>query len=143
MINCWINTNGECLKKPPVGYYAFIYKITNLDNGFFYIGRKAFIHNKKVKLSKKARKTSGTKKRTEKIQKESDWQNYFGSSSYLLEDLENNNYNCKREILKFCKDKISTSFWEMFYMVENRVLFRKDCYNGHINGKWFKGKIHE
>ena len=33
--------------------YGFIYKITNLETGKYYIGKKAFFHNKKKKLTKK------------------------------------------------------------------------------------------
>ena len=33
--------------------FGFIYKITNLETGKFYIGKKAFIHNKKKNLTKK------------------------------------------------------------------------------------------
>ena len=33
--------------------YGFIYKITNLETGKFYIGKKSYIHNKKKKLVKK------------------------------------------------------------------------------------------
>lgn len=140
--NCWY-WKGGCLPSIPSGYYGFIYKITNKENGFIYIGKKAFIHNKKTKISKKIKKATGTRKRIEKTQVDSDWKNYFGSSSYLLDDLEKNNYNCTREILKLCKDKTSLSFWEVVYLIEYDVLFRDDCYNGHIGGKYYKGKIHK
>ncbi len=36
------------------GHYGFVYIITNLETNKFYIGKKAFIHNKKKKLTKKS-----------------------------------------------------------------------------------------
>ena len=37
----------------PEDYTGFVYKITNLTNGKFYIGKKSFFHNTNVKLGKK------------------------------------------------------------------------------------------
>lgn len=142
MENCW-ELNGKCLTEIPEDYIGFIYKITNNTNGWIYIGKKVFQHSQKVKLSKKARKESGTRKRIERRKKDSGWLDYFGSSEFLLKDLEENSFNCTREVLKLCKDKSSLTFWEIALMVENKVLFRDDCYNGNINGKIFKGRVHE
>ena len=140
--NCWVLPSGECCDTPPEGFYGFIYKITNLENDWIYIGRKAFEHSQKKAISKKARKLSGTRKRVEKVKKDSGWLDYFGSSEYLTKDLEANGYNCKREILKLCKDKTSLNFWEVAYMIEHKVLFRNDCYNGSIGGKYYKNRVH-
>lgn len=143
MQGCWIY-QGECLETPPEGFYGFIYKIT--DNlGKVYFGKKAFEHNQKKVISKKARKESGTRKRIEKVKKDSGWLTYYGSSKPFLEYLDefpNRRDMCKREIVKFCKDKASLSYWEMVIMVRENVLFRDDCWNGNISGKYFKGKIH-
>lgn len=140
--NCW-TLEGECIYSPPDGYLGYIYKITNLSNGWIYIGRKVFEHTKKVKISKKVKKETGTRKRVTKVNKDSGWLDYFGSSEFLKKDLEENGYNCKREILKLCKDKISLNFWEVAYMIKEEVLFRDDCYNGSISGKFYKGRVHK
>lgn len=142
MENCWMLEGEKCLEFSP-SWYGFVYKITNLDNGWIYIGRKAFEHSQKKTISKKARKLSGSRKRVERVKKDSGWQDYFGSSEYLLKDLEENGYNCKREILKLCKDKVSLNYHEIVYMIKENVLFRNDCYNGSVGGKWFKNKVHE
>lgn len=143
MDNCWI-MNGKCLSTPPEGYYGFIYKITD-NEGRVYFGKKAFEHNKKTKLSKKARKA--TRKRISRTKVDSGWLDYYGSSKFLiayLDEKPNVRYGlCEREIIKLCKDKASLSYWEMVTLVQNNVLFRNDCWNGHISGKYFKGKIHE
>ena len=40
----------------PEDYLGFVYKITNLTDGKFYIGKKYFWYNKKKKLTKKVEK---------------------------------------------------------------------------------------
>lgn len=143
MENCWL-MNGKCLSTPPEGYYGFIYCVTD-PYGKKYWGKKAFEHSQKKMISKKARKLSGTRKRVEKVKKDSGWSTYYGSCKPLLEMLEQGNlYDyCKREIIKLCKDRQSLAYWEMAIMVQENVLFRDDCWNGNISGKFFKGKIHE
>lgn len=142
MENCWIY-QGECLYEPPSGFYGFIYKITD-DLGRVYWGKKAFFHSQKKKITKKVIKETKTRKRVERVQKDSEWLGYWGSSKALLEyitEIESTQF-FKREIIKLCKDKVSLSYWEMVTLVQNDVLFRDDCWNGNISGKYFKGKIH-
>lgn len=127
------------------GYYGFIYKITLPDNTV-YFGKKAFVHSVKKKISKRARKLSGSKKRIERTKKDSGWIDYWGSSKPLLEHFEKYpevKEKSKREIIKLCKDKISLNYWEIAILIREKVLFRDDCWNGNIAGKYFKGKIHE
>jgi hypothetical protein len=140
--SCWIY-QGECLRTPPLDYYGFVYKITD-PYGKIYIGKKAFSHNQKKKISKKVRKVTKTRKRVERIKKDSGWLGYYGSSKPLLEMLEQGNLHnyCKREIVKLCENRQSLAYWEMAIMVQENVLFRDDCWNGNISGKFFKGKIH-
>lgn len=143
MNNCWVY-QGECLYEPPSGFYGFIYKITDLY-GKVYFGKKAFEHNQKKVISKKARKLSGSRKRVERVKKDSGWLDYWGSSKPLIAFLESSFSHdlCKREIIKLCKDKASLAYWEMAIMVQENVLFRDDCWNANISGKFYKGKIHE
>lgn len=142
MENCWIY-EGECLTSPPLGYYGYIYCITD-DKGKNYFGKKAFEHSQKKKISKKARKKSGSRKRIERVKKDSGWLDYWGSSKPLLEYIENRGgtHGFKREILKLCKDKTNLSYWELVVQIYNNVLFI-DTWNSNIGGKYFKGKIHE
>lgn len=145
MDNCWLLPSGECCYTPPEGFYGFIYKI-QLADGNIYIGKKAFEHSAKKTISKKVRKLTKTRKRTERVKKDSGWLEYWGSSKPLLEWLEKNPVIkdfSKRYILKLCKDKASLAYWEMVTLVQENVLFRDDCWNGNISGKFFKGKIHE
>lgn len=143
MNNCWI-MNDKCFTSPSKDWYGFIYKITD-PYGKVYFGKKAFEHKQKKVLSKKARKLSGTRKRIERTTKDSGWLNYWGSSRPFLEFLESSKCHnfCTREIIKLCKDKSSLAYWEMAIMVQENVLFREDCWNANISGRYFKGKIKE
>src|SRR5688572_16447177 len=99
----------------PQDYYGFIYIITD-DTGKWYIGKKAFSHRKKTKLSKKAR--IGTRKRINISYKDSGWIDYWGSCRPLLEyiELRGGTQGFKRVILKLCKDRSSWSYWEIDYL---------------------------
>ena len=131
---------GKLLKDVPEGIYGFIYVITD-NTGKKYWGKKAFTHKKKTKLSKKAR--VGTRKRYNIGTVDSGWNNYWGSSKPLLEYISHNGTKgFKREILYLCKDRASLAYWEVVTLIENKVLFRDDCWNGNVCGKYFKGKIH-
>ena len=140
--NCWM-LQGECCFEPPSGYYGFIYKITD-DQGRVYFGKKAFFHNQKKKITKKVIKATKTRKRVERVQKDSEWLSYWGSCKPLLqymEDFPSRISQYKREILVLCKDKANLSYWEMVVLVKENVLFRGDCWNSNVSGKYFKGKI--
>ncbi len=135
---------GVLLETPPEGAYGFIYKITD-GLGRVYFGKKSFEHSKKKVLSKKARKLAKTRKRIEKTKVDSGWMDYWGSSKPFLSYLDefpNRRNMCKREILRFCNDKVSLSYHETRTLIYENVLFRDDCWNGNIAGKYFKGKIH-
>src|SRR6478735_2824340 len=121
--NCWM-LQGECCFEPPSGYYGFIYKITD-DQGRVYFGKKAFFHNQKKKITKKVIKATKTRKRVERV----------------MEDFPSRISQYKREILVLCKDKANLSYWEMVVLVKENVLFRGDCWNSNVSGKYFKGKI--
>ena len=141
-MSCWVY-EGECLETPPEGYYGFIYMIVD-DTGKQYIGKKAFVHNVKKTLSKRARsKAENPRLRVSRLTKDSGWLDYWGSCKPLLEYIkEKGTEGFERGILKLCKDKQSLAYWELAFLVKKEVLFR-DTWNGNISGKFFKNKIHE
>lgn len=104
-------------------YYGFIYEIENLINGRKYIGRKFFTKAgyKQVKGKRK------------KIRKESDWEDYFGSSNILKEDVEQlGAENFKRTILRFCKTRGECNYWEAKIILEKDAILDKNYYNESI-----------
>lgn len=124
---------------------GFVYLITNITTGKMYVGKKlakfAKTSYKVVKLK------NGTKKRKKiKSKIDSDWQQYYGSSPNLTEDINKlGNDNFKREILYYCKSKAECSYIEAREQFSRRVLESDDYYNGHIqvrvHGSHIKNKL--
>lgn len=137
--NCWFWKN-KCLKNPPDGYYGFTYFITDKkNNNKIYVGKKAFTHKSKKVLSKKAKQLPENKgKRVIRGTKDSGWQNYFGSSKELLEQVKlHGEHNFKREILEFAVSKSDLTLKEIEAQVKYNVL-RVDSYNLWIGGRVYK-----
>ena len=138
MINKWLSWNVIDSTK----YFGFVYKITNLKTGKFYIGKKVFWNNKKHKLTRKqlAEQTGpGRKPVYEVIRTESDWQKYWGSNKQLLADVkEYGEENFDRWILTQCKTKKQLTYWEMHHQCKEEVLIGTHrSYNDNILGKFF------
>ena len=137
--------NGNAVSELPEDAVGFVYLITNTANGKMYVGKKlakfAKTTYKVVKLK------NGTKKRKKiKSKIDSDWQQYYGSSPNLTEDINQiGTGNFKREILYYCKSKAECSYIEAREQFSRRVLESDDYYNGHIqvrvHGSHIKNKI--
>jgi dissimilatory sulfite reductase (desulfoviridin) alpha/beta subunit len=122
----WIYDNNEFGTDDIGDYYGFIYRITNLINGHDYVGRKYFKTKKKLKPLK-----GRVNKRIKVV--ETDWQDYWGSSKRLLEDIEELGIeNFKREIICLCKARGETNYMEAKIQFDEDVLLREDNYNGII-----------
>ena len=126
----------------PEDNFGFVYKITNLTDGKFYIGKKVFWNNKKHKLTKKqlAEQTGPGRKPTfEVIKTESDWQTYWGSNKQLLVDVKelgSSYFECL--ILQVCKTKKQLTYYEMHYQCKFECLVSPSLsYNDNILGKFF------
>lgn len=116
---------------------GFVYKITNLKTGEFYIGKKSLYSNIKKKIGVREKQATKTRKTFHRIRKESDWQKYYGSSKDLLEDIQRlGKEHFKREILELCCSKKYLSYAEFAYQVKLDVLKTKS-YNGNILGRWY------
>lgn len=119
--------NGNPVDEPPEKQVGFIYRITRLDTGRQYIG-------KKLLQFKRTKQVKGVKK---KMMVESDWKTYFGSNQTLKDEvalLGTNKF--KREIIKFCYSKSECNYEETRYIMEERAMFSDDYYN-----EWFSCKI--
>jgi len=128
--------NGKEFTIDDVGdYYGFIYRITNLDNGHDYIGRKYF------KSKRKLQPLKGRKNKRHKIV-DTDWQTYYGSSNRLLADIELlGKDHFKREIILLCDTRGETNYREAEIQFKERVLLREDNYNGIIAIKLGVGSV--
>jgi hypothetical protein len=122
----WIYEGEEFIPEMVGDWYGFVYRITNLRNGHDYVGRKYFKTKRKLKPLK------GRKNKRIRIV-ETDWQDYYGSSKRLLEDIDKlGKDNFKREIIELCKTRGNTNYAELVWQVNEKVLLREDNYNGII-----------
>lgn len=116
---------------------GFVYMITNLKTGKFYIGKKQVYSNRKTRISKKEKTAAGTRKIFKVVTKESNWLSYYGSSKELTEDIKKlGTKNFSREIIELCYTKKYLSYAEFEWQVKLNVL-KVDSYNGNILGRWF------
>lgn len=147
---------GKELKESLEGYYGFIYRIvfhgkhipskerSTLDYpiGAIYIGKKAFAHSRKVKLSKKAKLLPQNKgKRILKTTKDSGWRDYYGSAVKLKAFIELvGKENFSREILHFTKTKARNTYMELKEQMDHRVL-EVPSFNEWVGGKVWKYQL--
>lgn len=119
--------NGDPIDTIPDEYEGFVYLITNLTTGQKYIGKKLA----KFKTTKPPLKGKKNKRRG---YKESDWQDYWGSSDRLNADVTAQGpENFTREILYLCKSRAEMSYIEAREQFDRRVLETDEYYNGIIN----------
>ena len=131
MTNSWTHNNEVILSidDMPKTTIGFVYKITNITNNKWYIGRK-------LTTSAATKVVKGKKK---KIRKESDWVDYWSSSPVLLAEIEEKGIsNYKREILMFVNTKASLTYTEEYCLFKTGALFDPNCYNGNIRAKIMK-----
>jgi hypothetical protein len=108
-------------------YQGFVYEITNSTNGRIYIGQKNFWRT--VKLKPLKGKTNRRHRR-----EATDWQEYYGSSTELLADVETLGPDqFHRRILYMCENKNQMNYFEAREQFQRDVLLDSRYYNGIIN----------
>ena len=131
--NAWTYQGSTFTSDDINSFFGFVYRITNLQSGKQYIGRKYFWQK---------RKPRGGKRR---VTSESDWKRYYGSSEELKRDrklLGNDLF--KREILSLHKSKGLTNFEETRQLFLNNVLTEAMTdgspayYNSNILGRYMR-----
>ena len=128
----WLYNDKELTDEDIKGHYGFIYQIDNLIDGRSYIGRKYFTKAGTKQVKGKKRKT----------RKESDWKDYYGSSPRLLEDIERlGKDNFKRSIIRLCKTRGETNYWEAKLQFKFEVLESDKYYNDNILVKFTRRNI--
>ena len=118
-------------------FFGFVYRITNLQSGKQYIGRKYFTQR---------RKPRGGKRR---VTSESDWKKYYGSSDELKADRKLLGDNLfKREIISLHKTLGKVNYEETRQLFINNVLTESingepAYYNSNILGRYMRKDYYE
>ena len=127
---------------------GFVYKITHIPSGKFYIGKKSLesVRNvkigvrelKKLKEERKAAGIGGRAPLKKKVRKSSDWEKYYSSNEWINEQVkEGKQEEFKREIIQFCNSKKLLSYYEVYWMFKYDVLSDENSLNGNILGKFY------
>jgi hypothetical protein len=112
---------------------GFCYRITNLQTGAIYIGKKNFSSTRKKKLAKRDLSA---------VTKESDWRDYYGSSKQIQEDVAKlGESSFHREIIALACSKKHLSYLELKHQFINDVL-SINSYNGNILGRFYPRDLH-
>ena len=109
-------------------FFGFVYRITNLQTGKQYIGRKYFTSSRKPRGGKR------------KVTTESDWKCYYGSSKELKEDVKELGRSVfRREIISLHRTKGWVNYEETRQLFLNNVLSEdENYYNSNILGRYMK-----
>jgi hypothetical protein len=125
----WYYRDDEFTSEMIGDYVGFVYVITDLNNKKKYVGKKLFNSTRRLAPLK-------GKTRKRKVTKESDWQDYFGSSDEVKTIVEENGRDSfHREILHLCNSKGEMSYLEAQEQFDRKVLLSDEYYNGIINCK--------
>ena len=131
--NPWMY-DGKCFESDDIGdNYGFVYRISNLEDGRQYIGRKYFWQH---------RKPRGKSRR---VKSESDWKRYYGSSDELTEERRRiGNSSFRREILSVHATKGFVNYEETRQLFVNNVLTEQldngqpAYYNRNVLSRYFR-----
>ena len=130
--NPWLY-EGKPFTTDDIGdFFGFVYRITNLQSGKQYIGRKYFYQ---------FRKPRG---KSRKVKSDSDWQKYYGSSDELNANRKSLGNKCfKREIISLHNTKGWVNYEETRQLFLNNVLSEdENYYNSNILGRYMKKDYH-
>ena len=131
--NPWLYQGTAFTSDDIDGKFGFVYRITNIQTGKQYIGRKYFVQKRKPKGGKR------------KVTSESDWKKYYGSCPELKEDIKKFGKDIfKREILSLHTSVGKTNFEETRQLFLHNVLPEKltddtpAYYNSNILGRYYR-----
>tara|TARA_R110002012_G_scaffold300448_1_gene500215 strand:+ start:2270 stop:2719 length:450 start_codon:yes stop_codon:yes gene_type:complete len=134
----------ENISQFPENTYGFVYKITHTPSNKSYIGKKILYYQRKVKLGKKElaqyKGIVGRRPAYKLAIKESNWNDYWGSSKPLLEVLKDEpKSNFTKDILILAPTKKLLTYYETQFLFLYRVLEEPEMYfNDNILGKFFR-----
>ena len=127
---------GSAFTSDDIGdFFGYVYRITNLQSGKKYIGRKYFTQRRKPRSGKSKRRVTS----------ESDWKKYYGSSPELKADVKRlGKEKFKREIISLHETLGKVNYEETKQLFLNNVLIEAlddgspAYYNSNILGRYMK-----
>ena len=139
--NPW-HYKGTAFTSDDIGdFFGYVYRITNIESGRQYIGRKYFYQKRKPKGGKR------------RITSESDWKRYYGSSDELKRDVkEFGKESFRREIISLHETLGKVNYEETKQLFLHNVLMEAlddgtpMYYNSNILGRYMRkdyGQFHE
>ena len=131
--NPW-HYKGTTFTSDDIGdFFGYVYRITNIESGRQYIGRKYFYQKRKPKGGKR------------RITSESDWKRYYGSSDELKRDVkEYGKDNFRREIISLHETLGKVNYEETKQLFLHNVLMEAlddgtpMYYNSNILGRYMR-----
>ena len=131
--NPW-HYKGTTFTSDDIGdFFGYVYRITNIQSGRQYIGRKYFYQKRKPKGGKR------------RITSESDWKRYYGSSDELKQDVrEYGKDKFRREIISLHETLGKVNYEETKQLFLHNVLMEAlddgtpMYYNSNILGRYMK-----
>ena len=131
--NPWLYKGTAFTSDDINGQFGFVYRITNIQTGKQYIGRKYFVQKRKPKGGKR------------RVTSESDWKKYYGSSPELKADISTyGKENFSREILSLHSTLGRTNYEGTRQLFLHNVLTEKltddtpAYYNSNILGRYYR-----
>ena len=131
--NPW-HYKGSAFTSDDIGdFFGYVYRITNIESGRQYIGRKYFYQKRKPKGGKR------------RVTSESDWKRYYGSSDELKRDIKQSGKDkFRREIISLHKTLGKVNYEETKQLFLYNVLMESlddgtpMYYNSNILGRYMK-----
>ena len=131
--NPW-HYKGTAFTSDDIGdFFGYVYRITNIQSGRQYIGRKYFYQKRKPKGGKR------------RITSESDWKRYYGSSDELKQDVKQfGKDKFRREIISLHETLGKVNYEETKQLFLHNVLMEAlddgtpMYYNSNILGRYMK-----
>ena len=131
--NAWTYQGTAFTSDDINGFFGYVYRITNIQNGRQYIGRKYFYQKRKPKGGKR------------RVTSESDWKRYYGSSDELKQDVkEYGKDNFRREIISLHETLGKVNYEETKQLFLHNVLMESlddgtpMYYNSNILGRYMR-----
>ena len=130
--NPWLYKGTAFTSDDIDGQFGFVYRITNIQTGKQYIGRKYFVQKRKPKGGKR------------RVTSESDWKKYYGSSPELKATYPPTERRTFPEILSLHPSVGKTNYEETRQLFLHNVLTEKltddtpAYYNSNILGRYYR-----